>query len=71
MPPSDPPAMPDFELHRWFSEDELERCPACRERAAVPLTSTQGLMCFACGDLSPAQATPRSGEEPAAPDEAA
>jgi ribosomal protein L37AE/L43A len=44
--------VPDFDLHRWFGEDELERCPACGEPAGVRLPTSGSFMCLSCGHLT-------------------
>ena len=56
--------MPDFDLHLWFSEDEIEACPRCGEREAINFP-TGALVCFACGFIQP------KSDSEAAPDEQA
>jgi len=41
--------MPDFDLHQWFADEELELCPSCGKRRAVKSGTSESLICFACG----------------------
>jgi hypothetical protein len=43
--------MSDFDLHRWFGPDELERCPVCSEAAGVRLPASASFVCLGCGHL--------------------
>jgi hypothetical protein len=43
------PALPDFDLHQWFADEELELCPSCGERAGLKIGTAESFMCFACG----------------------
>lgn len=54
----------DFELHRWFSEGELERCPRCGETARMRLRASSSCLCLACGYVSDAEPTAGPGEGP-------
>jgi len=42
-------AVPDFDLHQWFADEELELCPSCGERAGLRIGTAKSFMCFACG----------------------
>jgi len=42
-------AVPDFDLHQWFADEELELCPSCGERAGLRIGTAESFMCFACG----------------------
>jgi len=42
-------AVPDFDLHQWFADEELELCPSCGERAGLKIGTAESFMCFACG----------------------
>jgi len=42
----------DFDLHQWFTPDELEACPACGEQAAIRLPASASLLCGACGHVA-------------------
>jgi ribosomal protein L37AE/L43A len=44
--------MTDFDLHQWFSPEELDRCPACGEPAGVTLPATGSFVCLSCGHVS-------------------
>ena len=56
--------MTDFDLHRWFSDDELEVCPSCAERAGIRLPRSGSFLCLACGaaEMRPDE---RAADEPA------
>jgi len=41
--------LPDFDLHQWFADEELELCPSCGERAGLKIGTAESFMCFACG----------------------
>jgi hypothetical protein len=41
--------MPDFDLHQWFADEELEPCSACGERAGLSTPEPGVFICFACG----------------------
>jgi hypothetical protein len=41
--------MPDFDLHQWFADEELELCASCGKRRAVRSKTSESLICFACG----------------------
>jgi ribosomal protein L37AE/L43A len=41
--------MLDFDLHQWFSVEELELCPSCGERAGIRVEVSGAFVCFACG----------------------
>ena len=43
--------MRDFELHRWFSAEELEICSACGKRAAIYIRDSGPLLCLECGHV--------------------
>ncbi len=49
--------MHDFDLHQWFREGELERCPECGEVFGVPLPSGS-FLCLGCGHLKTGNAQP-------------
>jgi hypothetical protein len=50
--------MSDFDLQRWFGEEELERCPACAATAGVRFPETQSFLCLGCGHARTADAQP-------------
>ena len=41
--------MPEFDLHEWFSDEELEFCPSCGEQAGIRVEASGAFVCFACG----------------------
>jgi len=41
--------MRDVDIHGWFSDEELEVCPACGERAGLGIRAVESFLCFACG----------------------
>jgi hypothetical protein len=43
--------MPDFELHRWFTAEELNPCPACGAQAAITTPRSGAFVCFECGEI--------------------
>jgi hypothetical protein len=43
----DGPHDPDFDLHAWFSEEELKECRFCGKRAAVPIEGGPSV-CLSC-----------------------
>jgi hypothetical protein len=43
--------VPDFELHRWFTPDELKPCPACGAQAAITTPRSGAFVCFDCGEI--------------------
>jgi hypothetical protein len=43
----EPPHYPD--LRTWFSDDELEQCPRCRQHPAVTTSGVGAVVCNECG----------------------
>jgi hypothetical protein len=43
--------MRDFELHQWFSAEELEPCSSCGKRAAISIRETESFLCLECGHV--------------------
>jgi predicted RNA-binding Zn-ribbon protein involved in translation (DUF1610 family) len=42
--------MPDFDLHQWFADEELEVCPSCGQHAGLRIGETPvSFICFDCG----------------------
>ena len=37
------------ELQDWFTPDELDPCPRCRQAAAIAMADAEALLCFHCG----------------------
>jgi hypothetical protein len=62
------------ELQDWFSPDELDLCPRCREAAALTIEEVDALLCFRCGyircaggvETSVREVQGREGEAPSA-----
>jgi ribosomal protein L37AE/L43A len=48
--------MRDLDLHQWFSNDELERCPECGESAGIRLPESGSFLCLGCGHVHAAGA---------------
>jgi len=57
--------MRDFELHRWFSAEELEPCAACGKRAAIYIRETGSFLCLECGNVEDAPDRPATGPKAA------
>lgn len=57
--------MRDFELHRWFSAEELELCSACGKRAAIDIRESDTCLCLDCGHVEEAPERPVSGPKAA------
>ena len=38
----------DVDVHGWFRDDELEQCPFCHKKAAVPNQPGISGFCLAC-----------------------
>lgn len=57
--------MRDFELHRWFSAEELEPCTACGKRAAIYIRETGSFLCLDCGNLEDTPERPATGPKAA------
>jgi hypothetical protein len=50
--------MGDFTLHRWFSEEGLEPCPACGAAAGVRLPESRSFVCLGCCHARTVEALP-------------
>jgi hypothetical protein len=59
--------MPDFDLHQWFSDEELELCPSCGKRRALRSRTSDSLICFACDLVETHDDSPRVDEPQAEP----
>jgi hypothetical protein len=57
--------MRDFELHRWFSAEELVTCSACGKRAAIDIRDSDTCLCLECGHVEEAPERPVSGPKAA------
>ncbi len=57
--------MRDFELHRWFSAEELEICTACGKRAAIEIRESGTFLCLECGHVKDTPERPMSGPKAA------
>jgi hypothetical protein len=55
-------AFHDFDLHQWFREGELERCPECGEVSGVRLPNGS-FLCLGCGHLTTGNAQPAASLE--------
>lgn len=52
--------MRDFELHSWFSAEELETCTACGKRSAIDIHELDTSLCLECGHVENSPARPVS-----------
>jgi hypothetical protein len=43
--------MSDFDLHQWFSPDDLVPCPSCGEREGIRLPASGSFLCLGCGHI--------------------
>lgn len=43
--------MRDFELHRWFSAEELAPCTACGKQSAIYIREFGTFLCLECGNV--------------------
>jgi NADH pyrophosphatase NudC (nudix superfamily) len=55
--------MPDFELHRWFTADELKPCPVCGAQTAITTPRSGAFVCFECGEIRFPDTEPHAHEE--------
>jgi uncharacterized Zn finger protein len=60
--------MGDVDPHAWFTGEELAPCPACGERAAIPVLASRSVLCLACGSVTTAEGTPKPTQSEAAID---
>jgi hypothetical protein len=56
--------MGDFDLHQWFSDDELERCPSCGEQSGIRLPESGSFLCLTCGHVHAAKRDPAEAFSP-------
>jgi hypothetical protein len=54
-------AVADFDLHQWFTTDELEPCIACGERAVILSRESGMLFCLECGHIHSEVDSPHEG----------
>jgi transcription initiation factor TFIIIB Brf1 subunit/transcription initiation factor TFIIB len=59
--------MREFDLHQWFSHDELERCPECGESAGIRLPESGSFLCLGCGHVRAANALDAAVEDRSEP----
>jgi hypothetical protein len=57
--------MRDFELHRWFSAEELATCSACGKRATIDIRESGACLCLECGHVEDTPERPVSGPKAA------
>jgi ribosomal protein S27E len=60
--------MGDVDPHAWFTGEELASCPACGERAAIPVLASRSVLCLACGSVTATEVSPKAAESGAAID---
>jgi hypothetical protein len=60
--------MGDVDPNAWFTGEELAPCPACGERAAIPVLASRSVLCLACGSVTATEESANAAESEAAID---
>jgi ribosomal protein L37AE/L43A len=61
--------MRDFDLHQWFSRDELAPCPACHQTAGIRVPESGSFLCLECGHVQDAGAAVEKAQAQVPPEE--